>query len=85
MWTLADNRSIYIVEAQARVGNGVVTLFVEDLDTQVAEIAARGLDPAEHEVYATGARKAVYRDPDGNEIGLAGRGANTLPSASPRA
>lgn len=77
VWTLAENRSIYIVEAHARAGNGVVTLLVEDLDTQVAEIAARGLDPAEHEAYSSGARKAVYRDPDGNEIGFAGAGANT--------
>ena len=77
VWTLAENRSIYIVEAPARVGNGVVTLFVEDLDTQVANIAARGLDPAGYEVYSSGARKAVYRDPDGNEIGFAGSSANT--------
>lgn len=74
VWTLADNRSIYVVEAQASAGQGVVTLFVEDLDAQVAEIAVRGLKPSEHEAYSTGVRKAVYRDPDGNEIGFAGAG-----------
>jgi catechol 2,3-dioxygenase-like lactoylglutathione lyase family enzyme len=72
VWTLADDRSVYIVEAAERAGNGVVTLFVDDLDARVAEIAARGLEPDERETYANGVRKVVYRDPDGNEVGLGG-------------
>jgi hypothetical protein len=50
----------------------VVTLFVEDLDDWVAEIATRGLEPDEHVTYENGVRKIVYRDPDGNEIGFGG-------------
>lgn len=72
VWTLADDRSVYVVEAAEGAGGGVVTIFVEDLDAQVAEIAARGLEPAEHETYSNGVRKAVYRDPDGNEVGMGG-------------
>ena len=72
VWTLADDRSVYIVEAAETVGSGVVTLFVDDLDARVAEIAARGLEPDERETYANGVRKIVYRDPDGNEVGLGG-------------
>jgi catechol 2,3-dioxygenase-like lactoylglutathione lyase family enzyme len=72
VWTLADDRSIYVVEAAEGAGNGVVTIFVDDLDAHVAEIAARGLEPAERETYSNGVRKAVYRDPDGNEVGLGG-------------
>ena len=72
VWTLADERSVYIVEDAARAGNGVVTIFVDDLDSRVAEIAGRGLQPDERETYSSGARKAVYQDPDGNEVGLAG-------------
>jgi hypothetical protein len=48
------------------------TIFVSDLDTLVAQIAARGLDPVERETYANGVRKITYRDPDGNEIGFGG-------------
>ena len=46
------------------------TIFVGDLDAMVAEIAARGIQPAERETYSNGVRKATYRDPDGNELGL---------------
>jgi catechol 2,3-dioxygenase-like lactoylglutathione lyase family enzyme len=72
VWTPAEDRSVYIVEAPEGAGSGVVTLFVDDLDARVAEIAARGLEPDERESYANGVRKIVYRDPDGNEIALGG-------------
>jgi catechol 2,3-dioxygenase-like lactoylglutathione lyase family enzyme len=72
VWTLADDRSVYVVEAARGAGNGVVTIFVDDLDARVAEIAARGLEPTERETYSNGVRKVVYRDPDGNEVGLGG-------------
>ena len=72
VWTLADERSVYIVEDAEGAGNGVVTVFVDDLDAQLAEIAGRGLRPDDIETYANGVRKAVYRDPDGNEVGLGG-------------
>jgi catechol 2,3-dioxygenase-like lactoylglutathione lyase family enzyme len=72
VWTLADERSVYIEEDADRAGHGVVTLFVDDLDAVVAEIAARGLEPDERLTYSNGVRKALYRDPDGNEIGFGG-------------
>jgi hypothetical protein len=50
----------------------MVTIFVDDLDARVAEFAARGLDPDERLTYSNGVRKAVYRDPDGNELGFGG-------------
>ena len=72
VWTLADDRSVYVVEDADRAGGCVVTLFVDDLDARVAEIAARGLDPDEREAYPNDVRKFVYRDRDGNEVGFAG-------------
>jgi catechol 2,3-dioxygenase-like lactoylglutathione lyase family enzyme len=72
VWTVADERHVYIVEDPERAGRSVVTLFVEDLDAAVAAIAARGLEPAEAETYANGVRKVTYRDADGNEVGFAG-------------
>jgi hypothetical protein len=36
------------------------------------EIGGRGIEPAEVETYSSGARKAIYRDADGNEIGFGG-------------
>ena len=72
VWTLAEDRSIYVAEHAGGAGNSVVTIFLDDLDAQVAAIAARGLEPDERETYSNGVRKAVYRDPDGNELGFGG-------------
>jgi catechol 2,3-dioxygenase-like lactoylglutathione lyase family enzyme len=72
VWTVADDRSVYIVEAAQGAGSGVVTLFVDDLEARLAGIAARGLEPDELETYANGVRKVTYRDPDGNEVGFGG-------------
>jgi catechol 2,3-dioxygenase-like lactoylglutathione lyase family enzyme len=72
VWTVAEDRSIYIVEQPDRAGSSVVTVLVDDLDARVAAIAARGLEPDERLTYSHGVRKVLYRDPDGNEVGFGG-------------
>ncbi len=72
VWTLADDRSVYIVEHAERAGHSVTTVMVDDLDAHVAAIAARGLEPDERLTYSNGVRKVLYRDPDGNELGFGG-------------
>ncbi len=72
VWTLAEGRSLYVEVDADRAGHCLVTIFVDDLDARVAEIAARGLDPDERLTYSNGVRKAVYRDPDGNELSFGG-------------
>ena len=58
VWTLAEDRSVY-VEEHAGAGSSVVTLFLDDLDAQVAAAAARGLEPDERLTYSNGVRKAL--------------------------
>lgn len=72
VWTLAEDRSLYIVEHPSGAGQSVVTIFLDDLDARVAAIAARGLEPDDRETYSGGVRKVLYRDPDGNEVGFGG-------------
>jgi catechol 2,3-dioxygenase-like lactoylglutathione lyase family enzyme len=72
VWTLADDRSVYVVEHPQGAGHSVVMAFVDDLDAQVEAIAARGIEPDERETYANGVRKVTYRDPDGNEVAFGG-------------
>jgi catechol 2,3-dioxygenase-like lactoylglutathione lyase family enzyme len=72
VWTLAENRSIYVAEQADGAGKSVVTIFLDDLDAHVAAVASRGLEPEARETYAGGVRKVIYRDPDGNEIGFGG-------------
>jgi len=70
VWELADHRWLFIDENAARAGHAVHTILVGDLDALVDEIAARGIEPSRREVYGNGARKVLYQDPDGNEIGF---------------
>ena len=72
VWELAEQRLVYIVQRPEHAGHAMHTIIVDDLDTQVAAIAQRGLEPAKQETYANGVRKATYMDPDGNEIGFGG-------------
>jgi hypothetical protein len=72
VWELAEHRYVYIVLQPDHAGHARHTLFVEDLDALEAQIADRGLNPAQRETYANGVRKTTYRDLDGNEIGFGG-------------
>jgi len=79
VWTLAENRSVYVVEYADGAGNAVVTIFLDDLDAHVAAITARGLEPDERVTYSNGVRKVLYHDPDGNELGFGGPPLDTGP------
>ncbi len=72
VWELAEHRYLYVVQMPKHAGHARQTLFVDDLDALVAQITARGLDPAQRETYSNGVRKITYRDADGNEIGFGG-------------
>src|SRR5215217_1030877 len=71
VWELAEHRWLYILEDAEGAGRALNTILVDDLDARVADIASRGLEPDERESYANGARKAIFHDPDGNEIAFA--------------
>ncbi len=79
IWELAEHRYLYIVQMPQHAGHAVHTLFVDDLDAVVGQIARRGLEPAQRETYANGVRKITYRDADGNEIGFGGAPEDRLP------
>ena len=72
VWELAEHRYLYIEERTQGAGQALVTIFVDDLDGQVASSAARGVEPEQRETYDNGVRKITFRDPDGNEIGFGG-------------
>ena len=72
VWKLAEHRYLFIVEDAERAGGAIHTIFVDDLDGLVATIASRGIEPDERVTYPGKARKAIYRDADGNEISFGG-------------
>lgn len=72
VWMLGDDHGLAVHEHE-RAGNGSVTLLSADLDATLAEIAGRGgLRPSREETYSNGVRKAIFLDPDGNELGFGG-------------
>ena len=72
VWSLADQRHVYVVVDEERAGGGHLTLFVEDLAEWAAGIAERGLEPTTDETYGNGVRKLEFHDPDGNQLGIGG-------------
>jgi catechol 2,3-dioxygenase-like lactoylglutathione lyase family enzyme len=73
VWEIAEHRYLYIQQDTEAPGGALTTFFIAgDLDELVADIATRGIEPAERETYSNGVQKAIYRDADGNEIGFAG-------------
>jgi len=72
VWELAEHRYVYIVQRPEHAGHAMHTIFVDDLDALVAQIAEWGLEPVERETYANDVRKTTYRDLDGNAIGFGG-------------
>jgi predicted enzyme related to lactoylglutathione lyase len=56
-------------QGHARGSNWHIEFLVEDLDAAVAELSRRGVTvgPTQQESFG---RIAVFRDPEGNEIGL---------------
>jgi catechol 2,3-dioxygenase-like lactoylglutathione lyase family enzyme len=72
VWEVAEHRYVYVEVRPEHAGHSLQTVFVDDLDDRVAAISARGIEPAEREIYDNGVRKVTYRDPDGNAFGFGG-------------
>jgi catechol 2,3-dioxygenase-like lactoylglutathione lyase family enzyme len=70
VWRVAGGW-VYVVVDAARAGHALVTVLVADLDAHLRELGGRGIAAARVETYGSGARKAVFVDRDGNEIGFA--------------
>lgn len=81
VWQLAENRYVYIVEAPRRSGGAINMIWVDDPASEAASIRERGLEPVDIERYGP-VWKYVFRDADGNEIGIGGEVSTTEPPES---
>ena len=72
VWTLGPHVHVYVELLPEHAGHCSATLFVDGYEEFLAAAARRGLEPARREVYGKGVRKALLRDPDGNEVGIGG-------------
>jgi catechol 2,3-dioxygenase-like lactoylglutathione lyase family enzyme len=69
VWAVGEHRWFYLLQDAAKAGSALVTIMVADLDATAEAIRERGIEPTELEDYGQ-ARKYVFHDPDGNEIGV---------------
>ena len=72
VWTISEHGHVYVVLQPEHAGHAAVTLFVDDLDGFVEAAATRGVQEESRETYGNGVTKVMYRDPDGNEVGVGG-------------
>ena len=72
VWGVTDHGWVYVELLPEHAGHAMHTVFVDDLEARVAELADRGIDPVGRETYGNGVQKVTYREPDGNEIGFGG-------------
>lgn len=78
MWEVAEHRFVCIDEDPENAGHARHTIFVDDLDALVRDVADRELEAAEQETCSNVVREVIYRDPDdGNEIGSEGAATDT--------
>ncbi len=69
VWAVGDHRWFYLLQDAGKAGSALVTIMVADLEATAEAISGRGIQPTELEDYGE-ARKYVFHDPDGNEIGI---------------
>lgn len=72
VWTLTEHCHVYVELRPEHAGHSMVTLFVDAFDDTLRSAADRGIEPESQETYDNGVRKAIFRDPDGNEVGVGG-------------
>ena len=74
----------FIKERVDHAGHAMHTIFVDDHDALVEQIAERGLEPAERETYSNGVRKSeLPRSRRATRSALAVRRSRTEPTPSP--
>jgi hypothetical protein len=72
VWTVSEHRHLYVELQPEHAGHAKVTLFVGDFEGFVGAVAQRGIHPETRKTCGNGVHKAVYRDPDGNEVAVGG-------------
>src|SRR5687768_7037572 len=76
VWQVTEHAWIDVVAtrhegAGGRAGKALLTILVDDLDYQVAQLAARGLPVGRIDVIAESVRSVVVSDPERNRITFA--------------
>lgn len=69
-WNFEGGGGLQVYQNRERAGTGSVTLAVDDLDAQMAELRKAGIDPGAPMKSPT-VNVVMIKDPDGNSIAFA--------------
>ena len=67
-WRITNNGWVQVFHDPERAGSTLLNFAVDDLESQAAELAVRGLVLDEIQTANKGVRTASINDPDGNRI-----------------
>lgn len=73
VWTIAEHRSVYVVQHPQSAGASVLLVFVDDLDAKLLELDERGLQPDVIELWAAGRERLSTAIPTATSLGSAER------------
>jgi hypothetical protein len=68
VWQISDHAWIYVVTDLDRAGNGLITVLVDDLETQIAELTSRGIEVGVVKEMGPSVPGIVVTDAEGNRI-----------------
>ncbi len=80
VWELGEHRFVFIVEDAERAGYAVHTIFVDDLEALVKDIAARGIEPPSGRRTATESARRPTATPTGTRSASAARRSRAQPA-----
>jgi hypothetical protein len=68
VWQITEHAWVYVVADAERAGKALVTILVESLDDQIAELKERGVPVGSIDVIPGAARSVATSDPEGNKV-----------------
>ena len=71
-WQVVPGGWVQVFADAERAGSGLLNFAVDDLESHVADLRQRGLEPGDFTDANKGIRLSALTDPDGNTISLIG-------------
>ena len=71
MWELKPVAWVYVVRDPERAGKALVTILVDDIESEVSTLTARGITDIRREALPSVYMKAILTDSDGNMVTFA--------------
>jgi glyoxylase I family protein len=71
-WQVVPGAWVQVFNDPQRAGSGLLNFAIDDLESHLAQVRERGLDPGEIVEANKGVRLSTITDPDGNTIRFIG-------------